>query len=233
MVLEKKIIKKSVNTAITAYEFWETGWSYIRHIIDTAREPFLILDDKLIVKAANEYFYNFFKVTSKETEQKLVYKIGNGQWNVSWLKNILNDVISKDQFFKDYEVDHEFLLIGRKVMLLNARQIHYPDKDGRKLTPMIILAMEDVTKQRLVEEKLGEYSKELELKVLIKTQELTERIEKMEIMNNVLADREVKMGTLAKALKEMKASSQTQETIVRRLNNEVIKLKGKVMFGED
>lgn len=132
MKLKKKTSKKSTNDSVSAQYLWDTGWSYVKSIIDIAREPFLILDSELKIKTANEYFYNFFEVSPKETEGKLIYKIGNGQWNVSWLKNILKEIVSKDHFFKDYEIDHEFPLIGRKVMLLNARQVHYVDKNKEK-----------------------------------------------------------------------------------------------------
>lgn len=92
--------------------------------------------------------------------------------------------------------------------------------------------MEDVTKQRLVEEKLYQYSKELELKVLKKTVGLTKRIKKVETTNNVLANREAKAKALVKTLSKMKADSQKQETMIKKLNKEIIKLRDQIVFGK-
>jgi len=101
----------------------QEGWTYIRYVVDLAREPFLILDKSLRIISANESFYRTFLVAQEETEQKLVYDLGNGQWNSPQLRSLLEDILPKSTFFKDFEVEHEFPLIGKKVMMVNARNV--------------------------------------------------------------------------------------------------------------
>src|SRR5690606_28210977 len=107
--------------------FWEKSWVYIKSTVDVVREPVLILDKNLSVMAANESFYRLFQVEQKNTENKLVYELGNGQWDIPALRKLLEDILPKNTFFKGFEVSHEFPVIGHKNMLLNARQIHTKD----------------------------------------------------------------------------------------------------------
>ena len=107
-----------------AEEIWKVAWTYIRTVIDTAREPFLILDADLRVLSANKVFYQFFQVTPQETEGKLVFKLGDGQWDIPKLRQLLEDILPRNKHFYDYAVDHVFPKIGRNVMLLNARRIY-------------------------------------------------------------------------------------------------------------
>lgn len=127
---------------------------YTEGIINTIRDPLLILDKDLRVKRASDGFYNKFKVSEKETEGRYLYHLGNGQWNIPTLKDLLERVISERKEFIDFEVIHIFPSIGRVVMHLNARQL---DKiNGEQL---ILLAIEDVTAKRKVEEGLAEVEK--------------------------------------------------------------------------
>jgi PAS domain-containing protein len=185
----------------------EEGWTYIRYVVDLAREPFLILDKSLRIISANESFYKTFLVTQEETEQKLVYDLGNGQWNSPQLRILLEDILPKSTFFKDFEVEHEFPLIGKKVMMVNARIVFSKGNES----PLIIMAMEDLSKQRLLEAKLQAYSKELEIKVMDRTKELETRIEELETMNKDMVDREIRMIELKKEMEEMKAKMQQQK----------------------
>ena len=100
------------------------GTALMIDIIQTVREPLLVLDSGLRVISANRSFYNFFKVTPEETAWKHIYDLGNRQWDIPKLRTLLEDIIPKNNSFDDYEVEHEFLSIGRKVMLLNARCIN-------------------------------------------------------------------------------------------------------------
>ena len=101
--------------------------------------------------AANESFYRMFQVESKNTENKLVYELGNGQWNIPALKKLLEDILPKHTFFRGFEVAHEFPYIGRKVMILNARQIHTEKIVGSvPLSPIILLAIEDISNLLIV-----------------------------------------------------------------------------------
>lgn len=164
----------------SAETIWSTGWTYIRNVIDTAREPFLILDKDLRILSANEAFYRTFQTLAKETEGILVYKLGNNQWNIPALKRLLDEILPRESFFRDFEVEHEYPFVGKKIMLMNAREVFEPLKTEQKTPRLIILAMEDVTKQRLLEAKLTAFSTELEERVLQRTKTLEARLAVLE-----------------------------------------------------
>ena len=151
--------------------FWEKSWTYIKTVVDVVREPVLILDKDLRVMAANESFYRIFQVEAGDTEQEVVYELGNGQWNIPALRKLLEDILPKNTFFKGFEVSHEFPVIGRKTMILNARQIHV--KDDSSFPPIILLAIEDVTGMMDVAEMLASHTKHFEI-------EIGKRIERLE-----------------------------------------------------
>src|SRR6202162_4531007 len=96
--------------------------SYALNIVDTVREPLLILDTTLRVRSANRAFYQTFHVSANETENRLIYELGNGQWDIPDLRTLLEDVVPKSSVFNDFELEHTFPVIGRRVMLLNARK---------------------------------------------------------------------------------------------------------------
>lgn len=141
---------------------WEESWTYIKTVVDIVREPVVILDKELHVMAANEPFYRTFQVERADTEGKVIYELGNGQWNVPALRKLLEDVLPNNTFFKGFEVTHNFPVIGRKVIILNAREIHSrPLMEGQNRTllpPIILLAMEDVTDMMLVADTLAEHA---------------------------------------------------------------------------
>lgn len=109
-------------------------------ILDTVREPLVILDGKMKVISTNQAFYDTFRVSPEETEGKSFYSIGNGQWGIAELKNLLEEILPECSEFKDFKVTHDFPKIGKKTMLLNARQI-YRESVGTKT---ILLAIEEV-----------------------------------------------------------------------------------------
>jgi len=160
---------------------WEKSWTYIKTVVDVVREPILILDKDFRVMAANEAFYKMFQVGLKETEGKMVYDLGDGQWNIPALKKLLEDILPKKTFFKGFEVDHDFPIIGRKIMILNARQIHNEDDIVSGIfPPIILLAMEDVTEMMAVAETLASHTNQLEAKLMERTQKLETHIGKLE-----------------------------------------------------
>ena len=112
---------------------------YNEKIIDSIREALLVLDWDLRVKHANKPFYDTFKVTPAETEGRLVYEIGNRQWDIPELRRLLEDILTKQSSFNDYEVEHDFNGIGRRSMLLNARRLDHLN--------LILLAIEDFTER--------------------------------------------------------------------------------------
>src|SRR4051794_7392667 len=117
-------------------------------IVDTVREPMLVLSADLRVRRANRSFYRTFQVTPEETVARLVYDLGNQQWDIPWLRKLLEEVLPQDTAFDDFEVEHDFPAIGRKYMLLNARRICGKDDQ----TEFILLAIEDTTERRRAEE---------------------------------------------------------------------------------
>jgi two-component system CheB/CheR fusion protein len=95
---------------------------YAENIIATLREPFLVLNSCLRVKTANPSFFESFHVSHEETENRLVYDLGDGQWDIPLLRTLLNEVLSKDLPIHDFVVEHNFPDIGHRSMLLNARK---------------------------------------------------------------------------------------------------------------
>ena len=120
------------------------GHDLAEAIVDAIREPLLVLDPDLRVIAASRSFYRTFAVTPRKTEGRLVFELGDGQWNIPRLRALLEDIIPKRRTVEAYEVEHEFPSIGRRVMLLNARRVF--DEDGS--ASAILLAIEDVTRRR-------------------------------------------------------------------------------------
>ncbi len=168
-------------------KLWDKSWTYIKTIVDVVHEPILILDKNFCVMAANDPFYRTFQVEKKDTEGKLVYKLGNGQWNIPALRKLLEEILPKNTFFNGFEVVHAFPSIGRKVMLLNARQIHHEKVLSSEHFPQIILlAIEDVTEMMTVAESLVEQIHRFE-KVY------SERTKKLESQVAVL-EREMRKG---------------------------------------
>jgi formate hydrogenlyase transcriptional activator len=131
-------------------ETFEEAQKYTESIVKTIREPLLVLSADLKVISANQSFYQTFKVTPQETEGKFIYSIGNQQWDIPVLRELLEEIVPKNTHFNDFEVDHEFPAIGKKTMLLNARRI-YREGSG---TDMILLAIEDITERKKTEEAL-------------------------------------------------------------------------------
>ena len=124
--------------------------NYAQNIVDTVREPLLILDATLRVQSANRAFYQTFHVSPGETEGRLIYELGNGQWDIPDLRTLLEDIVPKSSVFDDFELKHTFPVIGRRVMLLNARKLQ-AGLHGE----LLVLAMEDVTERRRVEEEVA------------------------------------------------------------------------------
>jgi len=125
-------------------------------IVDTVREPLLVLDEELRVVIASRSFYTAFKVNREETEGRLLFELGSGQWNIPGLRKLLEDIIPRHSTIEKYEVEHEFPSIGRRTMLLNARKIFY---DGNGATN----AIEDDTERRALEREKDELLKQKDL----------------------------------------------------------------------
>lgn len=119
----------------------EKALKFAESIVATVREPLVVLDSQLKIIFASKSFYKTFQVTPEETVGRLVYDLGNKQWDIPELRELLEDVLPKRTEFRDFKMEHEFESIGYKVMLLNARQI-YAEPDRPQ---MILLAIQDIT----------------------------------------------------------------------------------------
>jgi PAS domain S-box-containing protein len=146
---ELAVIKKSADEAS---EFAES-------VINTVREPLISLDQNLRVVTVSRSFYEFFKVKPEETVGQLIYNLGDKQWDIPKLRELLETILPQKASFDNYEVEHDFANIGRRTMLLNARQIQQASAKER----IILLAIEDITGRKEIEAGLEKTRKELEL----------------------------------------------------------------------
>ena len=192
---------KTGNT-LDADEIWNVAWSYISSVVDTLHESFLVLNKDLKVISANRTFYIFFQVTKEVTEGKKVYELGNRQWDIPKLKVLLEDILPNNTFFEGFKVEHKFSKIGLKIITLNARRI-YTSANKQEI---ILLAMNDVTKEIQLEEQLREYVNKLHIEVARKTAALEERVNELEMMNKQMVGRELKMIELKNEIEKLKKS---------------------------
>ena len=127
-------------------------------IIDTVREPLIVLDAEFRVTQANRAFFRTFRVEPEDTIGEVLFTLGDGQWDIAPLRELLRDKLAVEPQLNDFDVDHEFPGIGRKIMLLNARLV----SQGPSLPRIILLAIEDITARRFTEWRLAEQHRELE-----------------------------------------------------------------------
>jgi two-component system, chemotaxis family, CheB/CheR fusion protein len=135
---------------------------YAENIIRTTRDSFVVLDPEFKVVSANRAFYETFEVSPGETENCSIYELGSGQWNVPKLRELLEEILPENTYFENFEVEHEFPKIGRKIMALNARKIQSQILDQGSL---ILLAIEDVTARRQAESEIKQLNESLEARV--------------------------------------------------------------------
>lgn len=177
---------------------------YAQNIVETVREPLIIMDGELKVISANKAFYKTFQVNSEETQGKFIYDLGNGQWDIPELRELLKDIITKADTLDDYEISHKFETIGEKTMLLNARRIPPTPAKPR----IILLAIEDVTEYKHMQrevslnltEKVNERTKQLD----VVNSQLKEKISELEIFNKAAIGRELRLMELEQEIKELR-----------------------------
>lgn len=189
--MEKSKQEAVGNTEPIEHDFferlWKESWTYIRTVVDVVREPVLILDKEFCVMAANEAFYKTFRVEPETTEGKKVYNLGDGQWDIPALRKLLEDILPKNTFFRGFEVSQVFPMIGKKVMILNARRIYRQGTDSSKaFPPIILLAIEDITEMVSVAERLADHTTNFETKLTERTQKLEVHIAHLEKKINEL-----------------------------------------------
>ncbi|MCL7987019.1 ATP-binding protein [Sphingobacterium sp. lm-10] len=142
--LERELMEQKVKERTASLKL---NQEYLKSIVETVRESLLVLDPNLKVLTANEEFTRTFKVNKSETINKKLYDLGNGQWDIEALKDLLEKILPTNNPVLDFEVEHNFPHIGHKLMLLNAHRIElegaYKDR--------ILLAIEDITDRRAIE----------------------------------------------------------------------------------
>lgn len=122
--------------------------NYAEAIVETVREPLIVLDHNLRVMRANAAFYQNFKLTPEQTKSSLFYELDNGQWDIPELRHLLNDVLPKQKSFHNYELTNLFPEIGMKTLLLDGTHLEWENQ------PLILLAIEDVTNYKLAQNAL-------------------------------------------------------------------------------
>jgi PAS domain S-box-containing protein len=139
---------REYNSALRAgEEETKRARDYAEATLRTSPVPLLVLENDLRVNTANEAFYHTFKINPAETQGRLVYDLGNGQWNIPALRELLEHVLPQHTVLKHFEVTHDFESIGRRTMLLNARRMeNEPDTPAR-----IVLVIEDITERKQTE----------------------------------------------------------------------------------
>jgi PAS domain S-box-containing protein len=145
-----ELMEAEITDRKRAEEIFVQAQKHVESIVQTIREPLLVLTADLNVISANQSFYQTFNVTSEETEGRPIYSIGNHQWGIPALRKLLEEIIPQNTHFNNFEVDHEFSGLGRRTMLLNARRIYRQGKG----TDLILLAIEDITERKQMEEAL-------------------------------------------------------------------------------
>lgn len=139
----------------TRNDLLNESYDYSEAVLATLHEPLIVLDKYLRVKSANKTFYKIFNVKEEETEGELLYDLGNRQWNIPRLRELLEDILPKNSHFHDYEITHTFPIIGEKTMLLNARRIIQKMNHEE----LILLAISDITVQATARKKIEDSEK--------------------------------------------------------------------------
>jgi two-component sensor histidine kinase len=139
-------------SVIEPFKDIEDAWALAQAIVDTVREPMLVLDGGLRVLAVSRSFYLTFQVSQQDVLGRPLYALGDGQWHIPALRKILENIIRERAAMDAFEVEHEFPRIGRRIMLLNARSVFYADHSHTTL----LLAFEDITERRAIEQEKEE-----------------------------------------------------------------------------
>jgi len=135
------------------------GITLAQAIVDTVRDPLLVLNQDLRIQAVSRSFYQTFQLAREDVRGHLLYEIADGQWNIPELRTLLDTIATDHAPIEGYEVDREFPAFGRRIMLLNARKVFY--EEGNHTT--VLLAFEDITSRRAVERQVQELLQEKDM----------------------------------------------------------------------
>jgi PAS domain S-box-containing protein len=151
------VIDRDITQQKRAEQATIEAWRFAESVTNTVQESLLVLDQDLRIVSANQTFYKTFEVSPEETQGRLIYELGNGQWDLPELRKLLEDILPHNSSFENYEVEYDFEHIGHRVMLLNARQIYRQSQE----TQMILLAVTDITVRKEQERKIHQHQQEL------------------------------------------------------------------------
>jgi PAS domain S-box-containing protein len=151
------VIDRDITQQKRAEQATIEAWQFAESVTNTVQESLLVLNQDLKVVSANQTFYKAFEVSPQETEGRLIYELGNRQWDLPELRKLLEDILPHSSSFESYEVEHEFEHLGRRTMLLNARRIYRQNQE----TQMILLAIVDITVRKEQERKIHQHQQEL------------------------------------------------------------------------
>ena len=143
--LEQRVreLEKEVSKAKSLEQSVQKTRHFAKSIVDTIREPLVILDDKLTVVTATQSFYKSFRLTPRQVQGKSFYSMNNGQWDIPEIRFLLEDIGIPNSSFENLEIEHHFEEIGTKILRLNARRTY----DDKKKTEFVLLAIEDATER--------------------------------------------------------------------------------------
>jgi two-component sensor histidine kinase len=141
---------------VDIYRLMRNAHIQAQSIVDTIPEPLLVLNDALCVEAVSRSFYDTFQVTEDETIGRLVYDLGNGQWDIPQLRRLFEEVVAKSAAVVDYEVEHDFPGIGQRTMLVSAHRLFQPDRSSRSMLLSIVDASKSRQREAEAELLLGE-----------------------------------------------------------------------------